>query len=99
MKLATLVFKGQTEGFCVFALIWAFQLRHLGNDAQRSSSKPSTPWEGLVMENNTNEIYVHAPGRKNTGAIYKNKDQNVNVTKVEFRYLHPTAVPVKPLFI
>lgn len=73
MKPATLVFEGQTEGFCVFALIRAFQLRHLGNDAQRSSSKPSTSWEELVMENNANEIYVHAPGRKNRGAIYITK--------------------------
>lgn len=70
MKPAPLVFKGQAEGFCVFALIWAFQLRHLGNDAQRSSSKPSTPWEELVMENNVNEVYVHAPGRKNRAAVY-----------------------------
>ena len=70
MKPGTLVFKGQTEGFCVFALIWAFQFRHLGNDAQRSSSKPSMSWEELVMENNANEIYVHAPNRKNRGAIY-----------------------------
>lgn len=93
MKPAIPVFKGQSEGFCLFALIWSFQLRHLGNEAQRSSSKPSTPWEGLVMENNANEIYVRAPGRKNTGAIYKtNKDQNVNVTEVELRYLHPLAV-------
>lgn len=100
MNLATLVFKGQTEGFCIFVLIWALQHRYLGNGAQRSFDTCSRPWVGLVVENIAGEIYVHALGRKNTCAIYKaNKDQNVSVIEVKFRYLHPIAIQIKPLFI